>query len=86
MFDDTLLFRLSSGPADRKQAASKQPREDLVEMAARADPPGSEGRSTLKNLSEVVLNWSDFVFSLEKLRHKPFCKSTSERSVNSVCS
>ena len=36
---------------------------------------------SLKPLPEVPLKWTDFSWSLEKLRHKPYGKKTRERYV-----
>jgi len=36
---------------------------------------------SLKSLPEVPLKWTDFSWSLEKLRHKPYGKKTRERYV-----
>lgn len=40
---------------------------------------GGGGGSSVRSLPEVELKWSDFVWSLEKLRHKSYCKSMRER-------
>ena len=39
------------------------------------------GRTLTSPLPEVQLKWSDFVWSLEKLRHKAYSKRTRERYV-----
>lgn len=47
-------------------------------MAALAtESAGAERKE--QALPEVPLKWSDFVWSLEKLRHKPYSKKTTER-------
>lgn len=52
-----------------------------------ADAIAEGGRATggggisAGSLPEVELKWSDFVWSMEKLRHKPYCKSMRERLV-----
>ena len=51
--------------------------ESLMDGFQATPTAGEEGRK--KDLPEVKLKWSDFVYSLEKLRHRPFCKSSNER-------
>ena len=34
-----------------------------------------------RGLSEVQLKWTEFMWSLEKLRHNPYSKKTRERCV-----
>jgi len=41
----------------------------------------SESPQEIKPLPEVPLKWTDFSWSLEKLRHKPYGKKTRERYV-----
>lgn len=38
-----------------------------------------EGARKDPRLPEVPLKWTDFMWSLEKLRHKPYSKNTTER-------
>ena len=45
-----------------------------TEEMASAEPTTKE-----QKLPEVPLGWSDFVWSLEKLRNKPYSKNTTER-------
>ena len=32
-----------------------------------------------ENLPEIPLEWKDFMWALERLRHKPYSKKTRER-------
>jgi len=41
----------------------------------------NESPQEVKPLPEVPLKWTDFAWSLEKLRHKPYGKKTRERYV-----
>ena len=42
---------------------------------------GEAARSGAKQerLPEIPLQWADFMWALEKLRHKPYSKKTRER-------
>ena len=48
-------------------------------MAALATGSAVGAERKEQALPEVPLKWSDFVWSLEKLRHKPYSKKTTER-------
>ena len=60
-------YREGSGNQTRKE------RDRGLKMA------GIEAVKKEQSLPEVPLKWADFMWSLEKLRHKPYSKKTSER-------